>query len=107
MFNEGDRLNINAYLYGEDRGRFKSAVGKEWKEAMYFSIFETLEFKTDQLVNSGDIPAIELVYGTKDGNTVVGKTWKDVLYHYGINHKTGSADAKVQAFVTALKDLLQ
>jgi len=107
MFNEGDRLNINNYLYGEDRGRFKEAVGKLWKEAMYFGIFETPDYKIDALVNAGDIPAIELVYGTKDGETVVGKTWKDVLYHYGVNHKIGSTDAKVQAFVTALKDLLQ
>lgn len=81
-FNEGDRVNINQYLYGKDIGRFSGAVGKDWKDAIYFGIFETADYKTDALINAGDVPAIEAALGTKDGATQVGKTWKDFFYYY-------------------------
>ena len=89
MFNEGDRVNINLYLYGQDKGRFGGAVGKPWKEAMYYGIFETLEYKVDALVNSGDVPAIENTFGTTDGETTVGRTWKELFYDYATKHPTG------------------
>ncbi len=82
MFNEGDRVNINQYLYGKDMGRFHGAVGKDWKNAMYYGVFETTEFKTDQLINTGDVPAINQLTGRTDGSTQVGKTWKDAFEYY-------------------------
>ena len=93
MFNEGDRVNINNYLYGRDVGRFKGAVGKSWKEAMYYGIFETVEFKTDALVNGGDVPAIENTFSSTDGETTVGRTWKELFYDYATKHPAASVTA--------------
>lgn len=76
-FNEGDRKNINEYFYGEDRGRFKNVVGKPWKEAMY-GVFESVEFRIDQLVNKGDMPFVSQTYS--DGDKFIGKPWKDLSY---------------------------
>lgn len=87
LFNEGDRANINVYLYGSDLGRFKDAVGKEWKDAMYFAIFETPEYKTDALVNEGDVPAINEVYGATDGQVNVGHDWKWLFENFATSHR--------------------
>jgi hypothetical protein len=104
-FNEGDRINLNVYLYGKDLGRFKPVVGQDWKKAMY-ELFESPEYKTDALVNKGDVPAINDVYATTDGASTVGMPWKELFYQFATQHKV-SADKKVQVFVTALKDLLK
>jgi hypothetical protein len=85
IFNEGDRSNINVYLYGEDRGRFQAAVGKTWKEAIYFGIFETDEFNTDQRINAGDIGNMKQILGRDDIGGYVGKPWKEFFYGYGAN----------------------
>lgn len=86
LFNEGDRKNINAYLYGEDLKRFQGAPGKEFKDAMYYGVFETDEFRIDQLVNPGDVAAINNAFGRTDGDTMVGKTWKTMFYEYTIKN---------------------
>jgi hypothetical protein len=86
LFNEGDRKNINEYFYGEDLKRFQNAPGKEFKDAMYYGVFETDEFRIDQLVNPGDVAAINAAFGRTDGDTMVGKTWKTVFYEYTIKH---------------------
>lgn len=82
MFNEGDRVNVNNYLYGKDLGRFKWCVGKDWKTAMYYGIFETKEYKTDSKFNEGDIPQLQAALGTKDAAGQVGKPWKNVYSEY-------------------------
>lgn len=82
MFNEGDRVNINQYLYGTDMGYFKSAVGKDWKTAMYFEIFESPQFKVDQLFNKGDTVEVEAALGTTDAESQIGKPWKAVWHGY-------------------------
>lgn len=86
MFNEGDRKNINLYLFGEDRGHFKGAVGKDWKNAMYYGVLETPDFKIAQTVNKGDAPAINSAFSRTDGATQAGKTWKDFFYQYTIKN---------------------
>lgn len=80
MFNEGDRRNINFYFYGEDRGRFKEAVGKDWKLAMYSGIFETDAFKIDQLFNEGDARNVKAKLG--DASKCIGKPWKNFWYEF-------------------------
>lgn len=81
-FNDGDRENINKYFYGADLGHFAGGVGQDWKDAMYWGVFETVDFKTAALVNTGDVPALNAATGRADGNTMVGKPWKDVFYLY-------------------------
>lgn len=103
LFNEGDRLNLNVYHYGKDLGRFKAAVGQEWKAAMY-AIYESSEFKTDALVNAGDVPAINEVYGATDGQVNVGHPWKTLFYDYATKHKA-SIPMAVQAFIDSFKAL--
>jgi signal peptidase I len=83
--NEGDRGNVNAYIFGQDLKRFKASVGKGWKDAMY-SLFESAEFKVDQLVNKGDVPAINAAFARTDGDTMVGKTWKVFFYEYATKY---------------------
>lgn len=81
MFNEGDRKNINVYIYGEDRLKFVGAVGMPWKEAMY-GIFGSDEFKVDQFVNPGDVSNINKTLNRDDAKSTEGKTWKDTGYGY-------------------------
>lgn len=82
ILNEGDRKNFNVYLYGKDKGKFKGAVGREFKDGIYAGMFETEEFKIDQLVNSGDVASINSTFGRTDGDTMLGKTWKEFYYEY-------------------------
>lgn len=81
MFNEGDRENVNNSLYGEDKGKFKSLVGKSYHDAMY-GIFDGEEFKADYFVNDGDVVNINTAIGRDDAQTVKGKNWKEAGYGY-------------------------
>ena len=81
LFNDGDRANLNTYLYGKDIGRFGSQVGKSWKNALY-GAFEEVGFKTDQLVNEGDIGNLKTIIGNSNiPKSVVGQPWKEFVYH--------------------------
>lgn len=79
LFNEGDRKNINTALYGEDKGRYKVAVGKPFKEALY-SILKSDQFKEDALLNKGDIENLKSRFGTGVSDKFVGKPSKSLLY---------------------------
>lgn len=79
-FNEGDRSNLNFALYGKDKKHFSSQVGKSWKNAVYDALGE-VGFKTDQLINAGDIVNLKTIIGTSNiPSGVVGKAWKDFVY---------------------------
>jgi hypothetical protein len=82
MFNEGDRLNINNYLYGGDKGLFKDLVDLDWKTAMY-SVFATNgEFDFEYKVNSGDIANINTLLNVTDAENTRAQNWKDTFYKY-------------------------
>lgn len=91
-FNEGDRSNINVYLYGADAGKFRDMVGKPWKTALY-NLFEGSEFKVDQLINDGDIANLKNILG-KDPGKVKDKTWKQFVYQDLPNLLPSSTDAE-------------
>lgn len=94
MFNEGDRKNINNYLYGKDLGLHKEAVGKPWKEAMYHGVFETEGFRFQHRVNDGDIANINGTLGG-DASKSKGLTWKEAAYNYFLKQpKNMDADAQ-------------
>lgn len=86
MFNEGDRLNLNKYLYGKDNGYFKDKIGMDWKTAMYQLFSSGSQFDQDYKTNSGDIANIDKTLGTTDAPQ--GWNWKDIYYSYiiGQNH---------------------
>lgn len=81
-FNEGDRKNKNDALYGTDLGRFKFAVGMEYKDADY-AIMKSDEFKEDALLNKGDIENLQDRFKIKIADTFVGRPSKKLLYELG------------------------
>lgn len=76
-FDEADRNNVNIYIHGKDVGNYKGAVGMNYHDAMYDGIFLTPEFKGQQLVNEGDVPALNACTGRTDGHLWVDHTWKE------------------------------
>lgn len=47
IFNEGDRVNINKWLYGEDRLLYPAAIGMKYKDAIG-AIFTSKEYAANQ-----------------------------------------------------------
>lgn len=90
-FNEGDRKYWNITTEGEDRLKYASAVGDNYKHASQ-SILESAEFRVDQFVNQGDVARINAVTGKTDGNTQVGKTWKKCFEYIEKNAQVTSSD---------------
>lgn len=82
MFNEGDRSNMNVYLFKGDRGEFQGQVGKDWKTAMY-EIMESNPVKMELYFNGGDSSNVNVYLSGKDQGKygdAVGKTWKGAMY---------------------------
>lgn len=100
-FNEGDRVNINNYLYGKDNGYFTAQVGVDWKTAMYQLFVTGSQFDFDYKTNSGDVVNINAELGTTDAP--ISWNWKDLWYSYLIGDKhlpTGAVDkASVVAYI--------
>lgn len=82
VFNEGDRVNLNAYWFGKDLGIGKNIVGKEWKPAMYELFRPGSEFDFHFKVNAGDVANINGALKRQDANTTLAKNWKDAYYGY-------------------------
>jgi N-acetylmuramoyl-L-alanine amidase len=82
MFNEGDRVNLNLYCYGKDRGFFKSLVGKDWKTAMYSFFKSGSEFDFEYKVNDGDVVNINNVLGVNTASQTRAQNWKDTFYSF-------------------------
>lgn len=81
-FNDGDRNNVNGSFYGREMNRFGGGVGRTWKRAVYEYILGSQDFKTDQLVNQGDVGNLNAILGgNKVSDAVVGKTWKEFVYN--------------------------
>jgi hypothetical protein len=82
MFNEGDRANINIYLYGEDKGYFKGQVNKPWKDAIYDLLNQGSELDFEYKVNDGDVSNINALLNVSDASVVKAQNWKDTFYKY-------------------------
>lgn len=80
MFNEGDRVNLNNSLYGQDLGLHKGLIGKPFKEAIY-DIFLAPEDKDARLVNGGDVYNYFRFFAGHDPADA------DLAYHVGKTHK--------------------
>jgi hypothetical protein len=85
-FNEGDRANINVGLFGYDAGLFKTAVGTDWKTAIY-AILQSSDFKNLNTVNQGDVNNINSVLGG-DASSALGQVWKTAVYDYILKYAT-------------------
>lgn len=94
-FNEGDRVNLNNYLYGKDNGYFQAQVGIDWKTAMYQLFTSGSQFDFDYKTNSGDVVNINKELGTTDAPQ--GWNFKDLWYSYliGDNHLPTGSNATV------------
>lgn len=88
VFNEGDRENINIGLFGYDAGLFKTAVGTDWKTAIY-AILQSSDFKNLNEVNQGDVDNIDSVLGG-DASSALGKVWKQAVYDYILKNAGGN-----------------
>lgn len=78
IFNDGDRANVNNYLYGSDRGQHGEYVGQQWKQAMY-GVFGSDYFKQESRVNEGDIENMFNALGFKPEGGL-SKIWKSAIY---------------------------
>lgn len=99
IFNKGDAINLNVWLYGKDMGRFQEYANgsMSYKNALA-AIFTSPEFSTDQLVNAGDVSAINgAVSGDASGQ--VGETWKTLFYTYVAVNATASYVPVTELFI--------
>ncbi len=87
-FNEGDRENINIGLFSYDKGFFKTAVGTDWKTAIY-AILQSSDFKNENTVNAGDVSNINSVLGG-DASVAQGQIWKQAVYDYILKNAGGN-----------------
>lgn len=80
IFNEGDRVNINNWLYGSDRGQHADQIGKTYKDGAA-GVFLSDYFVQESRVNDGDVVNINNALG---GEAVgqKGRIWKSVTYEY-------------------------
>lgn len=93
-FNEGDRVNLNVHLYGQDLGLHHGLIGKPFKEALY-AIFDSPEDKDARLVNGGDITNYLRFFAG------VEPTDADFKFHNGGTHKRTIYDLMSRADVQA------
>lgn len=84
IFNEGDRVNVNKALFGEDRGKFKSYIGSTYKKALE-SILGSPEFLNEQYLNPGDVVNIADAGGWPQEKGITGWLWKRMWYDYAAN----------------------
>ena len=92
MFNEGDRQNINIYLFGQDKGLFKAQVGQDWKTAMYGLFNAGTEFDFEYKVNDGDVVNINSILGINSAANVKRQNWKDAFYLFIAENLPAPAD---------------
>lgn len=78
-FNDGDRLNFNSFLYGQDLGLHGDQVGKHFKDAAY-AILESSDYNFQHKVNDGDVVNIGNA-GITNAASAKGFPWKDAVYN--------------------------
>jgi hypothetical protein len=82
MFNEGDRVNLNVYWFGEDKGVGKAQVGRDWKSAMYELFSPGSNFDFEFKVNDGDVKNINSILNTDKAEAAKTQNWKDTFYKF-------------------------
>jgi hypothetical protein len=105
MFNEGDRVNVNLALYNTDKGRFKSVIGKSWKDAVY-GIYNSDEYREDAFINKGDVVNINEAFGRTDADALTGKPWKQ-FYAFAKQNVPGAEPTQAERKLAEIKAILE
>lgn len=78
-FNEGDRVNLNKWLYGNDLGLHGDQVGKTYKDAISGALTSP-EYINQHTVNDGDAQNLANA-GISNADSAKGFIWKDAVYN--------------------------